>query len=107
MTNQLLKDIEFFGDSKEIIKDWEQPARQRAGYELDRLQRGDMPTDFKTMSDISSGVCEIRIKHKGQYRIIYTAKFQEKIYVLTAFKKRSPKTPQKELEKVKQRLSLI
>lgn len=83
------------------------PARQDAGHQLDRVQHGLDPTDWKPMKSIGLGVREIRIKHEGQYRVIYLATSQDKVYVLHAFVKKSQKTNKRDLEAAKRTLSQI
>ena len=54
-------------------------------------------------------VLEIVAPHEGDtWRTVYTVRFQDAVYVLHAFQKKSKRgiaTPQKELELVKQRLA--
>ncbi len=50
------------------------------------------------MQSIGSGVFEIRLHRPHEYRIIYVAKFQEAIYVLHAFGKKTQKTVKREIE---------
>jgi len=54
-------------------------------------------------------VLEIVAPHeRDTWRIVYTVRFQDAVYVLHAFQKKSKRgiaTPQKELELVKQRLA--
>ena len=54
-------------------------------------------------------VLEIVAPHEGDtWRAVYTVRFQDVVYVLHAFQKKSKRgiaTPQKELELVKQRLA--
>lgn len=54
-------------------------------------------------------VLEIVAPHAGDtWRTVYTVRFQDAVYVLHAFQKKSKKgsaTPQKELELIKQRLA--
>ena len=54
-------------------------------------------------------VLEIVSPHEGDtWRTVYTVRFQDAVYVLHAFQKKSKRgiaTPQKELELVKQRLA--
>ena len=65
-------------------------ARREAGYQLDRVQNGLEPEDFKPMSDIGSGVQEIRIKDEaGIFRVLYVAKFEDAVYVLHCFQKKT------------------
>jgi len=44
------------------------------------------------------GVREIRIHQAGEFRVLYVANLPEAIYVLSAFEKKTRKTPQRELE---------
>jgi phage-related protein len=50
------------------------------------------------MSTVRPGVREIRIRQAGEFRVLYVAKLPEAIYVLSAFEKKTRKTPQRELE---------
>lgn len=49
------------------------------------------------MQSIGSGVCEVRVRCAGEHRVLYVVKFAEAVYVLSAFAKKSTKTPKKEL----------
>jgi phage-related protein len=47
------------------------------------------------MRTIGPGVNEIRIQdEEGKFRVIYTAKLSDAIYVLHCFQKKTQKTPQ-------------
>ena len=50
------------------------------------------------MSIVGKGVEEIRIRTEDAYRVFYIARFEEAIYVLHAFQKKTQKTAQKNLE---------
>jgi phage-related protein len=93
-----MKELEFIDSSLEDLKRFPVEARRYAGFELDAVQNGKMPTDFKPMTTIGSGVYEIRIKEQGEWRVIYVAKFSEAVYVLHAFHKKTQKTSQKDLD---------
>lgn len=56
------------------------------------------------MSSIGVGVREIRIHVEGEHRIIYLAKFDEAVYVLHAFQKKTQKTAKKDIDIAKARL---
>jgi len=85
--------IEFCGGSRSDLRAFPAIARRRVGYQLDRLQLGLEPDDWKPMSDIGAGVQEIRIRDDtGAYRVIYIAKFSEAVFVLHCFKKKTAKT---------------
>jgi phage-related protein len=74
-------------------------ARQDAGYQLDKVQRGLQPDDFKPMPTIGKGVEEIRIRDEsGIYRVIYTARIANAVFVLHAFQKKTQRTSQREIE---------
>lgn len=49
------------------------------------------------------GVREIRIRAGGAYRVFYVAKFEEVIYVLHAFQKKTQKTAKQDIEIGQQR----
>lgn len=56
------------------------------------------------MPTVGSGVQELRIRdERGAYRIFYVAKFEEAVYVLHVFEKRSQKTARADLELGKSR----
>ena len=50
------------------------------------------------MSIIGAGVREVRIHQAGEFRVLYVANLPEATYVLSAFEKKTRKTPQRELE---------
>jgi phage-related protein len=56
------------------------------------------------MPTIGPGVRELRIRTALEHRVVYIAKFEEAIYVLHAFEKRSRKTPQHDLDVARARL---
>jgi len=93
--------------SLEELRNFPGPAKRDTGYQLDRVQRGFEPIDWKPMSSIGQGVREIRIKQEGQSRIIYIAKFEDTIYVLHAFQKKTQKTRQHDIDVAKQALKDI
>lgn len=94
-----MKKIIFVGHSLEEIKNFSLEAKRETGYQLDRVQRGKDPLDWKPMQGIGSGVREIRVRDKdGIYRVIYVAKFEEAVYVLHAFQKKTQKTNQHDIE---------
>ncbi len=73
-----MKPIRFMGDSLKCLRDFPDDARQDAGYQLDKVQRGEQPDDFKPMPSIGKGVEEIRIwDDSGTYRVLYTARLAD------------------------------
>jgi phage-related protein len=82
-------------------------ARRQAGYQLRRVQQGLMPGDWKPMGAVGPGVYEIRLSVGTAHRVFYVAKFEEAVYVLHAFEKRTRRTRKADLELAKQRLAEV
>jgi phage-related protein len=56
------------------------------------------------MPSVGSGACEIRVQDEaGAFRVIYVAKFDDAVYVLHAFQKKSRKTSRADLKLARQR----
>lgn len=92
------KPINWIGSSLEDISNFSVSARRKAGFQLRRIQKGDEPMDSKPMSVVGLGVKEIRIRTEDAYRVFYVAKFEEAVYVLHAFQKKSQKTSKIDIE---------
>ena len=92
-----MKPIVFLGNSLASIRDFPAPAKREAGFELDKVQRGDNPKDWKTMPNIGPGVREIRIRMLGAWRIVYVVNREEAIYVLHAFQKKAQRTSRRDV----------
>ncbi len=102
-----LKPMEWLGTSRRDIREFPDKVKQQFGTELMALQAGYEPADWKPMSSVGPGVREIRVQHEGQYRVIYIAKYVHTIYVLHAFRKKTQKTPRRDIEIARARLKLI
>lgn len=103
-----MKRISFVDRSLNDLKQFPEDARREAGYQLDKVQRGIEPTDWKPMKMVGAGVTEIRIKDdQGIYRVIYISKYANTVFVLHAFKKKSQKTAKKDLEIARKRLKVV
>lgn len=97
------KPIEWIGSTKEDLIDFPDDARRKAGFELRSIQQGDFASDFKPMSIVGKGVEEIRIRTDDAYRIFYVARFEEAVYVLHVFQKKTQKTSRSDIELGQQR----
>ncbi|MCD9047858.1 type II toxin-antitoxin system RelE/ParE family toxin [Luteimonas sp. MHLX1A] len=103
-----VKPIEFLGDSLRSLREFPDDAKRDAGYQLDRVQHGLQPDDFKPMPTIGKGVEEIRVRDdSGTYRVIYTARLADAVYVLHAFQKKTQATSKRDIELAKQRFVLL
>jgi phage-related protein len=92
------KPIRWIGSSLEDLSNFPESARRKAGFQLRALQNGETPSDFKPMTIVGSGVEEIRIQVGEAYRIFYITRFEEAIYVLHAFQKKTQKTSKIDVE---------
>jgi phage-related protein len=101
------KILVWMGVSFEDLRDFPPDARRAAGYELRRVQRGSMPTDWKPMTGVGPGVNEIRIHTRAEHRVLYVAKFEEAVYVLHAFEKKSRQTRDTDLSLARERLKQV
>ena len=99
-----MKPIAFLGNSLECLREFPDDARQDAGYQLDQVQRGRQPSDFKPMPSVGKGVEELRVwDESGTYRVIYLARLQDAVYVLHAFQKKTRATSKHDIEVAKGR----
>lgn len=103
-----VKPIVFVGDSLERLREFPADARHDAGYQLDKIQRGQTPDDFKPVPSIGKGVEEIRVwDDSGTYRVIYAARLRDAVYVLHAFQKKTQATSKRDIDLAKQRLAQV
>ena len=72
--------IEFRGSALTDLRDFPISVRREAGYQLDQVQQGGEPDDWKPMKTIGQGVREIRFRDEaGLFRVIYVAKFADAV----------------------------
>ena len=92
------KHVRFVGSAKDDLSAFPKSARNRAGHELFMVQVGRNPDDWKPVSTVGAGACEIRVRDEtGAFRVIYVARFEDAVYVLHAFQKKSRKTSRSDL----------
>lgn len=87
-----MKGLKFLGSSLAELKSFPRQVGSLMGYQLQKVQFGKEPDDWKPMKSVGPGVREIRIHCEGEWRAFYVANFPEAIYVLHAFHKKTPKT---------------
>lgn len=98
----------FRGDSLERLREFPESARHDIGFQLEQVQRGGQPDDFKPMPTIGQGVEEIRIRDdSGIYRVIYTARLADAVYVLHAFQKKTQTTPKRDIAIARERFAQL
>ncbi len=93
------KPIEFRGNALDQLRSFPLSARREAGYQLDRVQHGKEPDDWKPLPSIGSGIQEIRVRDSGGiFRVMYVAKFTHAVYVLHCFQKKTQRTSKQDLD---------
>lgn len=98
------KKIDWRGSSLKDLQAFPEDTRAIAGHELRKVQFGQEPADWKSINDWGSGVIEIRLDGvAGAFRVVYIAKFEEAIYVLHSFQKKSQKTSKEDVKVIKTR----
>src|SRR6266568_6291786 len=87
------KEIRWVGSSYDDLIAFPKAPRQEAGFQLGKVQAGLDPTDWKPFDEVGAGTREIRISDaKGIFRVMYVAKFEEAVYVLHCFQKKTQAT---------------
>ena len=67
----MMKQIAFVGSALDDLRDFPATVRREVGYQLERVQRGLNPDDWKSMTSIGRGVREIRVRDEtGAFRVI-------------------------------------
>ena len=98
------KEIRWIGSAYVDILNFPLESRREAGFQLGKVQAGLDPDDWKSFDKIGSGTREIRIRDAtGIYRVMYVAKFEEAIYVLHCFQKKSESTTKRDKDIVEAR----
>ena len=99
-----MKPIVFLGHSLDAIREFPASVKRESGYELDKVQRGVDPKDWKPMPSIGPSVREIRIRIDGAWRLVYVANRNDAVYVLQSFQKKMQKTPMQDIASIKSAL---
>ena len=98
------KSVVFRGSALDDRRAFPGDARRDAGHQIDRVQSGLDPDDWKPTPSIGSGVREIRIREPdGAFRVIYVAKFPGAVVVLHCFRKTTQKTSLTDIATAKRR----
>ena len=98
------------GPSRNDVKSFPRPVRAEIGEALYAAQRGETDPAAKPLKGFGGGsVLEIVAPYDGNtWRAVYTVRFEEAVYVLHAFQKKSKSgisTPKKELDLIRERLA--
>lgn len=87
------KEIRWVGSAYDDLLAFPEESRRQAGFQLGKVQAGLDPDDWKPFDDVGVGTREIRIREGGGiFRVMYVAKFEEAVYVLHCFRKKTQAT---------------
>ena len=103
-----MKPVRFLGDSLKCIREFPADVKRDIGFQLEALQLGEQPADFKPMPSVGAGVEELRVRDKtGAYRVIYATRAADAICVLHAFQKKSHATAKHDIELARERYTQL
>lgn len=105
-----LKPVRWIGASLRDLRSFPSEVRLDIGHALFAAQEGKTDPAAKPLKGFGgASVLEIIASHHGNaWRAVYTVRFQDAIYVLHVFQKKSTKgiaTPPREIDLIKQRLA--
>ena len=86
------------GSSLDDLRSFPDDAKQDMGFQLEQVQFGLTPDDWKPLREVGRGAREIRVRMpSGAYRTVYVTQFDDAVYVLHCFVKKSQKTSKKDI----------
>jgi phage-related protein len=102
--------IVWVGSSRTDLRRFPRQVRRDIGQSLYAAQQGEVDPSAKPLKGFGgASVIEIVARHRGDaWRVVYTVRFEEAVYVLHAFQKKSRRgiaTPKNEIDLVRQRLA--
>ncbi len=104
------KDLVWIGASRKDIRGFPEAVKDDIGFALRQIQRGKKPVCAKPWKGLGPRVLEIVEDFDGDtYRAVYTVKFDEVVYVLHCFQKKSKQgieTSPRDKDLVAQRLKI-
>jgi len=104
-----IKPVHWIASSREDLKSFPQDVQRSMGFALHRAQTGRKAPSAKPLKGIvkGAGVLEIVEDYQSDaYRVVYTVRFANAVYVLHAFQKKSKKgisTPKHEIDLIRRR----
>jgi phage-related protein len=106
-----MKPLEWLGSSLKDLLAMPPGIRKTFGFALHLAQAGDKHEGAKPLKGFGgAGVLEVvESDQAGTYRAVYTVKFEEAVFVLHCFQKKSKSgiaTPKEDIDLIKQRLKV-
>ncbi len=102
-------DLDFRGDSKEVLSSFPHDVKATFGFNLRRLQNGErLSCKFRPMPSVGPGVFELKDQdERTWYRLLYLTKVLDVIYVLHCFEKDTNRTSRQDLDAAAARLKEV
>ncbi|VFR32082.1 Phage-related protein [plant metagenome] len=92
-TGMMEKEIRWVGSAYDDLLAFPLDVRRQAGFQLGKAQAGLEPEDWRSFAEVGAGIREIRLRDAdGAFRVMYVAKFEEAVYVLHCFQKKTGAT---------------
>jgi phage-related protein len=96
------KELAFFQAAYDVYTKFPEHIQDDGGYQLHLLQNGMEPADFKPLKRVGPGAYELRLDDEtNEYRVVYVAKLDNKVWVLHAFQKKTRTTRDSDIESAK------
>ena len=103
-----LKQVVWIGSSRLDLMSFPREVQREVGHQISNVQHGEDPDDWKPFPSVGMGAQEIRVRIDGnQFRSIYVARFDEAVYVLHCFAKKTQRTSPRDVEIARQRYRLM
>ena len=107
---QIIAEVDWIGSSKKDLLSFPRPVIKEIGLALGIAQHGGKSPSTKPLRGLGTGILEVVEIHRGDaYRAAYTVRFDDRIYVLHCFQKKSKsgiKTPKADIDLIKGRLKV-
>jgi phage-related protein len=104
------KPLHWVGSSKNDLLTFPEQVVDDFGYALGVVQQGGMPPSAKPWKGEGPGVLELVENFRTDtWRVVYTVRFKEAIYVLHCFQKKSPsgvRTAKTDVDLIRERLKV-
>lgn len=105
MSDSKIKDVDWRGDSLDVIRGWPDVVRLNIGADIRRLQEGKKPLDWKPFPGLAENAFELRDSDEsGWYRAIYVTVIKGVVTILHCFEKKSDKASKTDVEIADKRL---
>jgi phage-related protein len=101
-------DIDWRGDSLDVVSGWPDEVKATIGFDLRAVQRGEKPVHCRFLTGVGTGIWELRDQNKDTwFRLAYMPRKSGVVYVLHAFTKKRNQMPPTEKDVILQRFKEV